>query len=355
MVIWTVIGVTITAPYYLWRLDYYGFPFPNTFYTKVGSGIDQYLRGLRYLWNFAESAGFLLLAWPPIVLLLKRKKSTWMNFFFLQVGAYLAYVIYVGGDGLAFYRFIVPVLAFVYLLVQESLIYLYDSVKELSLTKRRRLVPITAMLLLVLSFVQTGKAALAIVIFPGFYRWREAQSEVSFPGDGKDHSYVWFDNYFVDRLAVAAHWLEKNAVPGSWVASTPAGAIGYYTNLNIIDMLGLNDLHIAHTKTIAIGRERAGHEKGDGKYVLSRAPDYILLGNVAVLPRQLSDEEMAKKLVRKSEHEIWADPDFHRRYERVTVKLSDRGVFQYFTFYRKKGSSIMASTTGPAAGMYVTQ
>jgi len=354
-VIWVSIFAGIWVPYYLWRLDYYGYPFPNTFYSKVGVGIDQYVRGLSYLWNFAKSFGFVLLVWPPIMLLLKQARKTWINFVFLQVGVYLTYVVYVGGDGLAFFRFIVPILAFAYLLVQEGLIQFYDWVKQLSLDKGKRVVPVSATLLLVLSFVQTGKPALSAVLFPDSYRWREPQSELSFPGTGRNHSYLWFDNYFVERLATAAQWLEKNAAPGSVIASTPAGAIGYYTNLDVIDMLGLNDVHIAHTKAATIGSDRAGHEKGDGKYVLSRAPDYILLGNVAVLPRQLDDEDMAKKLVRKSEHEIWADPDFHRRYERVTVKLSDRGVFQYFTFYKKKGSSIMASTTGRGASMYVTQ
>jgi arabinofuranosyltransferase len=330
-----LIFAAITAPYYLWRLNYYGYPFPNTFYTKVGSGIDQYFRGLSYLWNFVKSFGFVLLVFPPIMLLLKQERKTWINFFFLQVGVYLAYVVYVGGDGLAFFRFFVPILAFAYLLVQEGLICFYDWVKQLSLYKGKRLVPVTAALLLVLSFVQTGKPAMSVVLFPDSYRWREPQSEVSFPGNG-DHSYVWFDNYFVDRLAKAAAWLDANAAPGSVVASTPAGAIGYYMDLDVIDMLGLNDVHIAHTKSTAMGRDRAGHEKGDGKYVLSRSPDYILLGNVAVLPRQLDEEDMAKKLVRKSEREIWADPDFHKRYERVTVHLSDEGVFRYFTFYKKK-------------------
>ena len=336
IVMWVLIFLVISVPYYLWRLDYYGYPFPNTFYTKVGSGIDQYFRGLSYLWNFVKSFGFVFLVWPPIVLLLKQQRKTWINFFFLQVGVYLAYVVYVGGDGLAFYRFIVPILAFVYLLVQEGLVCLYDWVKQLSLDKGKRLVPVTATLLLVLSFAQTGKPALSVVLFPDFYRWREPQSEVSFPGNGKDHSYMWFDNYFVDRLAKAAAWLDANAAPGSVVASTPAGAIGYYMNLNVIDMLGLNDVHIAHMQAAGIGKGRAGHEKGDGEYVLSRSPDYILLGNVAVLPRSLDEDDMAKKLIRKSEHEIWADPDFRKRYERVSVKLSDEGVFRYFTFYKKK-------------------
>jgi hypothetical protein len=141
---------------------------------------------------------------------------------------------------------------------------------------------------------------------------------------------------------MAAKWLEANASRDALVASTPAGSIAYNMSLNVIDMLGLNDNFIAHSRSVGETRgwNRAGHEKGDGKYVLFRSPDYILLGNVAVLPKPLSEEEMAEKLVRKSEHEIWDDPDFHKNYELVSVKLNDEGVFRYFTFYRKKSINI---------------
>ena len=57
---------------------------------------------------------------------------------------------------------------------------------------------------------------------------------------------------------------------------------------------------------------------------------------MAVLPEPIDDEQMAGRLVMKSEHEIWADPSFHARYERVSVRLADSGPFQYFTFYRKR-------------------
>ncbi len=103
-------------------------------------------------------------------------------------------------------------------------------------------------------------------------------------------------------------------------------------------MLGLNDAHIGHTSTADLGKGRAGHEKGDGKYVLSRSPDYILMGNVAVLPYPVDKERMAKKLVRKSEHELWAEPRFHDTYELVCFPLSDTGVFRYFTFFKRKDS-----------------
>jgi len=102
-------------------------------------------------------------------------------------------------------------------------------------------------------------------------------------------------------------------------------------------MLGLNDAHIGHTSTADLGKGRAGHEKGDGKYVLSRSPDYVLMGNVAVLPYPVDKERMAKKLVRKSEHELWAEPRFHDTYELVCFQLSNTGGFSLFYVFQKKG------------------
>jgi len=338
LAVWVLMFVGLYGPYYLWRCAYYGYPFPNTFYAKVGSGLHQYIRGVRYLLDYLQWNG-VLVALLPVALLAKRRRPQMLNVFGIEVAAYLTYIVWVGGDGLAFFRFVACIAPLIYVLAQEGFLEAYEYAMQY-VSRRRRLtsaVWLAFALLLGLSFCWTARQTLASVVFPRSGRWYEPQSELSFPGIGTDHHYVWFDNYFVDRLAVAARWLEEHAPADALVASTPAGSISYHMRLRVIDMLGLNDEHIAHRGSASFGTGRAGHEKGDGKYVLSRSPDYILLGNVAVLPRPIGDDEMAKKLVQLSEHEIWADPDFHERYERVTVELSPTGVFRYFTFYRKKG------------------
>jgi hypothetical protein len=297
--------------------------------------VRQYLRGVRYLVDYARWNGVLVVLLAPLALL-TRPNVRVLDVVFLEVGAYLAYIIYVGGDGLAFFRFVACVAPLAYLLVQEGFLGAYDwSVRRVR-RRRRWSVAFGAAALLGGSLIAAGRQTLGVVLFPDFHRWYEPQSELSFPGTGPDHRYLWFDDYFVDRLATAARWLQTNTPPNAVVAATPAGAIGYYMDRPLIDMLGLNDVHIAHSRADGSGSGRAGHEKGDGKYVLSRSPDYILLGNVAVLPRPIEEDEMARKLVQRSEHEIWADPEFHRLYERQSVRLSDDGVFRYFTFYRRK-------------------
>ena len=342
-VTWLAMFAAIYAPYYFWRFHYYGYPLPNTFYAKVGSGISQYVRGIRYLRSYAGVYGIFIFL-LPLPLVLRRKRENWVDLFLLLVCVYCAYIIYVGGDGLAHFRFLVPISPFIYLMVQEGLREIHDWLKQRLLSGSQWKAAVMACLLVGVSLAFTARQSFAELLFPDRYSWYEPQSELRFPVNEKDHTYKSFDSYFVERQALAAKWLEANAPADAVVASTPAGSIAYNMNLRVIDMLGLNDVHIAHTQNPTLGKDRAGHEKGDGKYVLSRSPDYILLGNVAVLPKQLDEQEMAKKLVRKSEREIWADPDFHDRYELVCVQLNSEGIFRYFTFYRKKATQLSQTT-----------
>lgn len=58
----------------------------------------------------------------------------------------------------------------------------------------------------------------------------------------------------------------------SLVAVDGAGKIPYFSRLETIDMLGLNDLHIAHSPPRSAD---PGHAKFDPDYVLGRRPDLI--------------------------------------------------------------------------------
>lgn len=325
----------IYVPHLLWRHSYYGDWVPNTAYAKVGSGFSQVPRGLRYLWNYAIDYG--VFVWLlPVALYVWRSRERWLWYFLWVCGLYLAYVLYVGGDGLAFHRFVAHIAPLIYTIVAAALV---DGYRRYVRPRAASLAPALGLAGVAVVLWLTAKSTLVPVFWPDRVRWTESQSGLTFPGDGRQHSYVWFDNYFVDRLTAAGRYLDANAPDGTVIASTPAGAVAYATRHRVIDMLGLNDRHIARTPggpDDAAKYGRAGHEKGDGAYVLSLAPDYILMGNVAVLPYPVDEKMMARKLVLKSEHELWALPAFHERYELVTVRLAADGPFQYFTFFRKR-------------------
>jgi hypothetical protein len=71
-------------------------------------------------------------------------------------------------------------------------------------------------------------------------------------------------------------WLRDELPADTMIAVIPAGAIPYESRLETIDMLGINDEHIAH-RDIDLGKFNAGHEKFDSEYVLDRQPDIIIL------------------------------------------------------------------------------
>jgi arabinofuranosyltransferase len=347
MFLWGSIFAAVYVPYYIWRFIYYGYPLPNTFYAKVGSGSHQYIRGARYLLDYLSEYGAFLFILVLLVLMRRDARKEWRDYFALIAAGYIAYLVYVGGDGLGFFRFFVYLVPILYLLVQDGFADLYRRASGLSFITTGRMLNLVTLCLIVISLGVTMRQSVFPLFMRSSYRWYEPQSQLSFPGLGTDHSYIWFDNYFVDRLAIAAKWLETHASQNAVVASTPAGSIAYHMDHKVIDMLGLNDLHIARTASAHLGKGRAGHEKGDGKYVLLRSPDYILMGNVAVLPYPLNKEGMAKKLVLKSERELWANPAFHDAYELVCIQLSDTGVFRYFTFFKRKGSVLIANPKDP--------
>jgi hypothetical protein len=303
-------------------------------------------RGARYVWNYVVQYG--VLAWIlPVLLYLWRSREEWLWYFAGLIALYLAYIVYVGGDGLAFHRFIAHIAPFIYTIAAAALVDFHR--RYIAARTPAWVRTSVAGLGIAVVLALTARSTMVPIFAPERARWFEAQSQLSFPGNGHDHSYVWFDNYFVDRLAAASRYLQQHAPPGSLVAATPAGAIAYYMDHPVIDMLGLTDKHIARAQGVYqegwVGG-RAGHEKGDGAYVLSRAPDYILMGNVAVFQEPLDEQAIQKKLVLKSEHELWDIPEFHRRYELVSVRLSNEGLFQYFTFFRKRPVAVSAIREG---------
>lgn len=322
------------VPHLAWRAWYYGALVPNTFHAKVGFTLDTLVRGFQYVRQFSVSGPGPLLV-LPLALVLRRPIDVRLAFAASICVAYLGYVVIIGGDGLMFSRFITYVLPLLCLLAQEGLRTLTERLAQtgLSWTRAIRTPATTALaLLLVVGLSWNGALALLRPTWPWF---QDFSSKLHFPGNGREHSFPFFDQYFTARVARAGAWLDRNAPPDALIAANPAG-IGYSLRTPVLDMLGLTDPVIARSRPASLGRGRAGHERGDGRYVLSRKPEYILLGNVAVLPFPLDEEGIHARLYLWSELQIWEDPSFHRDYELVVVRLEDNGPFQYFTFYRRR-------------------
>ncbi len=91
-----------------WRVQYYGDWLPNTYHAKVGSGSAALVtRGVTYLGDFARDQGGLVVYLLPLVAAFWRRDRAWWSVAAVLL-AQAAAVVYVGGDGLPMYRFVVP-------------------------------------------------------------------------------------------------------------------------------------------------------------------------------------------------------------------------------------------------------
>jgi hypothetical protein len=75
-----------------------------------------------------------------------------------------------------------------------------------------------------------------------------------------------------DRWVTLGRHLAQDRYAGRLLAVDAAGKVPFYSGLPVVDMLGLNDEHIAHLPARFF---EAGHNTYDPDYVLSRRPDLL--------------------------------------------------------------------------------
>jgi hypothetical protein len=246
--------------YYLWRYHYYGFLLPNTFYAKVGSTAWQVVRGLKYSGEFYGLLLFPLLAFVrPFVgrTSFPTRYSLWL------ICIYTAYIIAVGGDYMALFRFFVPLCPFLVLVAAETLQLLKARVQK---PEYRR--AIVALLCFVCLLPSLPLENLRPYVPRPYYYWAARYDA---------HPRLLFERWQVNRLVAIGKWLKTKLPAGATLAYGGIGAIGWYADdVNIYDMSGLNDIHIAHKQMRNMGKGIAGHEKEDWLYILARKPDYVL-------------------------------------------------------------------------------
>jgi hypothetical protein len=279
--------------FFAWRAWYYGYLLPNTFYAKVGWSSEQVWRGLRYLKPFLRDWGGVLLPGAALALLVFARENERatpgeergvaassgmlrrLSAAFVFLGAYVAYVVAVGGDAFTFYRFWVPVVPSLLALTWAA------AVRGAGGPGRTRLATAAAA---VLAAWWMGSAALANLRAE---RW-------IVPGSRAVHA----------ANKAMGLCIRDHTAPGESIAAAGIGAIRYYSDRPVIDMLGLTDLHIARETRVPMGGGWAGHEKYDSRYVLSRRPVYICV------------PEEADSWVVPAAHDLWQQPDFRALYRK---------------------------------------
>lgn len=102
---WVVIFALSGLPFLGWTLFsilYYGFPFPNTAYAKLDTGIDHSLilqQGIKYFFESFRNDSITLLPIAAVIsLMFSRRVSRYIKPLILGILLNLFYIVYVGGD-----------------------------------------------------------------------------------------------------------------------------------------------------------------------------------------------------------------------------------------------------------------
>ncbi len=230
------------------RRLYYGTWVPNTALVKLAwtpermsAGLSYVREGLADLSPFTElSAATLLLG---LCLKQARRPSTIV---LLNIIAWLTYVVFAGGDLFPARRHFVPVIVLATFALLEV-----GSVLEQRYGLR----------------AQASLSALMLVIVMAL--WQGQPARASMAGAIKER-WEWQGQAL--GLALRDNFKHLNPL----IAVTAAGCIAYWSELDAIDMLGLNDHYLPRHRPRDFGRGKSGHELGDARYVLSRKPDLVI-------------------------------------------------------------------------------
>ena len=242
--------------YWMWRWNHFGYFWPNTFAAKVGSpSVYLTLSGLYYLVRAGISLLFPI-AFIYFLIRTRRKLLEMPRWFWVAMGMVLVsstYVVLIGGDFFPYFRFLVPALA-PGALAAWKLFRLKIDERPSKTGSENEKIKIRPVLAIVLLFAWCSWSAFSLVL-----QFVKANMLVE-----------WTQNW-----SYVGKELNRLTPPDAYIATLPIGAIGYYSERKILDLVGLTNLHIGRKK-IETGKRIVGHEKHDTNYVLSRRPDLIL-------------------------------------------------------------------------------
>jgi len=278
-------AAALLAPVALARWWHFGALVPNTFHAKIAfDTAHRLLFGAVYLEIFvsrwpalpraalaaALGAGAGAGAARPALLFLAAASVV-----------YAAAIVWMGGDHMQASRFCVPLIAPL------------AAIVALSLTGPRRLIAVA---------LRIGAiAALAV----GAWRLGDRAMDIA----------AWQGTIVGRHIALA--WPR-----GATVALNTAGSTPFLNpDKRFIDMLGLNDATISRRPVAAPRLPRQlmpGHAKGDGAYVLSRRPDFVILGPADGVGGRPPDDKGGFFL---SDLELTESPEFARCYRAELATL----------------------------------
>jgi len=247
--------------YVIFRLVYYGYPLPNTFYAKTEFTFQFLQRGINYFYDFASSYLLygLVLIFPLALFKSKIIRKKIIFLFGINI-LWIVIVILIGGDVLPIHRFFLPIMPLIMILFVKAIVEIIEQIFSQKKVILQSVLIIVFILLSVLGFFNYGKQKNEMI---------------------NKRSY---EAGLVKKMKIYAEWVkEKGDHKGRKisVALSTIGAFSYFSNAKVIDLVGLTNEYIAHNPKEVYGindelpvlwKER----NYNSEYVLSQKPDYII-------------------------------------------------------------------------------
>lgn len=243
-----------------------------------------------------------------------------MRLLLALTAVFSAYVAFVGGDYMPMYRFLVPLAAPLALLAAAAA----ASFGGGTLATRG----------------QRTAAALAVVLALGltFHHSTPLERDTFGKPPLLEGTYrgVRLQRWNTARLShIGRYFRDYSRRPGETIAARGVGAIAYFSNLPVIDVLGIVDPHIARRQSDrhTLRKSPPGHEKRDWPYVLDLEPTYIVLKS-RLKPTPLPVESITSDMGPEEVERV------RREYEVVAVWVDDPVTHEsgYFSFLQRRGS-----------------
>jgi hypothetical protein len=253
------VWVPLYAAYFAWHYWYYGAPFPNTYYVKLGGGIDGWARGATYLREYFEQREWL----PALaVLALFAAKDATLRVVLLYVPVHLLYVVYVGGDFMPGHRFVVPDIPLIGLLLGGA------ALVVMRLAGVRVFRPLLPRWGVERAHVAGSAMTLVLVGMVMMAAWGFRHGPIHAAVSG------WRDAH--ERQERLLTWLRGVKPPGATFATGLIGHTGFYGDLHVIDTCAIIDPVVAKRKVKTLGHGLPGHEKvATDAEILAKKPTYI--------------------------------------------------------------------------------